>query len=45
LQTVAYKGGKVGAYSPERRHWGRINTLCSHFKHSLGPGPYYKSKL
>jgi len=22
----------VGAYSFERRRWGRINTLCSHLK-------------
>jgi len=24
--------GQMGAYSPERRHWGRVNTLCSHLK-------------
>jgi len=26
------KRGQVGAYSPERRPWGRINTHCNHLK-------------
>jgi len=25
-------GSKVDKYSPERRPWGLINTLCSHLK-------------
>jgi len=30
--TIANSGvrGASGAYSSERRPWGRINTLCSH---------------
>jgi len=32
----------VGAYSTERRRWGRINTLCSHLKTYFKANTYTK---